>query len=80
MPLYGRVNGDGIVQVMDITLNGVSIAADASVFQSNRGFNVVSGTTDTYLPRAMAASFKDAWKAVTGSVSCPRSLSRISLV
>lgn len=63
-------NGDGIVQVVDITLDGVSIDADASVFHGDRGFEVVSGTTDTYLPRSMADGFKDAWEAVTGSVSC----------
>lgn len=54
---------------MDITLNGVSIAADASVFQKGKGIIVVSGTTDTYLPRSVADGFSDAWEVATGAVS-----------
>lgn len=70
-PSYVRGNDDGIVQVMDITLNGVTVAADASVFQGGRGMAVASGTTDTYLPKSMADGFSGAWEAATGSVNCP---------
>ncbi|CAN0102275.1 unnamed protein product [Hapterophycus canaliculatus] len=59
------------VKVMDITLDGLSIAAQSSVFQSGLEMFVVSGTTDTYLPRSMAGGFSAAWEAATGSVSCP---------
>lgn len=70
-PPLVRGNDDGIVQVTDITLNGVSIATDASVFQNGKVMTVVSGTTDTYLPKSLAKGFSDAWEAATGSVSCP---------
>lgn len=62
---------DGVVQVTDITLNGVSISSDTAVFQSGKGTIITSGTTDTYLPRATANGFSEAWEAATGSVSCP---------
>lgn len=65
------LRGNDVVQVTDITLNGVSIATDASVFQRGKGMIIVSGTTHTYLPRTMAGGFSDAWEAATGSVSCP---------
>ncbi|CAN0101687.1 unnamed protein product [Pylaiella littoralis] len=55
------------VKVTDITLNGVSIATDASVFQNGKVMTVVSGTTDTYLPKSLAKGFSDAWEAATGS-------------
>eukprot|EP00903_Cladosiphon_okamuranus_P014021 g13038.t1 len=55
------------VEVVDMTLNGVSIAADPSVFNQGSGMRLVSGTTDTYLPRSIEDSFSDAWEAATGS-------------
>ncbi|CAN0364589.1 unnamed protein product, partial [Hapterophycus canaliculatus] len=56
-------------QVTDITLNGVSVESDASVYQRGKGIIVDSGTTDTYLPRSVAKGFSKAWESVTGSVS-----------
>lgn len=53
----------------DVTLNGVSITTDASVFQKGTGIKIASGTTDTSLPRAVAEGFSNAWEAATGSVS-----------
>lgn len=53
----------------DITLNGVSIESDASVYQRGKGIIVDSGTTDTYLPKTVAKGFSKAWEAATGSVS-----------
>lgn len=58
-------------QVTDITLGGVSIEADPSVFNRGQGMMVVSGTTDTFLPKSVAEGFNDAWEAATGSVSLP---------
>ena len=54
--------------MLDITLNGVSIEADASVYQKGKGIIVDSGTTDTYLPKSVARGFSKAWEATTGSV------------
>lgn len=58
-----------ILQVTDITLNGVSVTSDASLFQRGKGIIVDSGTTDTYLPKSVAKGFSKAWQAATGSVS-----------
>lgn len=43
---------------MGITLNGVSITADASVFRSGKGMLIASGTTDTYLSAGRGGSFQ----------------------
>lgn len=51
-----------------MTLDGVSIASDPSVFQRGKGIIVDSGTTDTYLPKSVAKGFSNAWEAATGSV------------
>lgn len=56
-------------QVDKITLDGVSIAKDSSVFQRGKGTIVDSGTTDTYLPKTVAQGFSNAWEKTTGSVS-----------
>ena len=50
-------------------MNGVSIEADASVYERGKGIIVDSGTTDTYLPKSAAKGFSKAWEATTGSVS-----------
>ncbi|CAM9418888.1 unnamed protein product [Ectocarpus fasciculatus] len=55
------------VQVTDITVNKVSIAKDAAIFQRGKGIIVDSGTTDTYLPRSVAKGFSAAWEMATGS-------------
>lgn len=52
----------------DITLDGMSVTSDPSVFQRGKGIIVDSGTTDTYLPKSVAKGFSQAWKAATGSV------------
>ena len=54
--------------MLDITLNGISITSDATVYQKGKGIIVDSGTTDTYLPKSVASGFSKAWEAVTGSV------------
>ncbi|CAN0471651.1 unnamed protein product, partial [Ectocarpus sp. 8 AP-2014] len=65
-PSTGETSGP-TVKVTDVTLNGVSITTDASVFQKGPGIQIGSGTTDTHLPRAVAEGFSDAWEAATGS-------------
>lgn len=59
---------DTLMQVEKITLNGVSIAHESSVFQRGKGTIVDSGTTDTYLPKSVASGFSKAWEQATGSV------------
>lgn len=56
------------MQVLDITLNGISIESDPTVYQKGKGIIVDSGTTDTYLPKSVAKGFSKAWESVTGSV------------
>lgn len=56
------------MQVLDITLDGVSIESDPTVYQRGKGIIVDSGTTDTYLPRSVATGFSNAWEKSTGSV------------
>ncbi|CBJ25999.1 aspartyl protease [Ectocarpus siliculosus] len=65
-PSTGEISAP-TVKVTDVTLNGVSITTDASVFQKGTGIKIVSGTTNTYLPRAVAEGFSAAWEAATGS-------------
>lgn len=55
-------------QVDDMTLDGMSVTTDPSVFQRGKGIIVDSGTTDTYLPKTVAKGFSKAWEASTGSV------------
>lgn len=65
---YGTLFPSAWMQVLDITLNGISITSDATVYQKGKGIIVDSGTTDTYLPKSVASGFSKAWEAVTGSV------------
>lgn len=58
----------GPPQVDDITLNGVSIESNPSVYQRGKGIIVDSGTTDTYLPKSVAVGFSKAWEKSTGTV------------
>lgn len=46
----------------------VDIGSSFSSFQTSKGSIVDSGTTDTYLPRSMAASFMEKFKQITGMV------------
>ncbi|CAN0236584.1 unnamed protein product [Ascophyllum nodosum] len=62
-----KTSGWFTVKVLDITLNGVSIETDASVYERGKGIIVDSGTTDTYLPKSAAKGFSKAWEATTGS-------------
>eukprot|EP00903_Cladosiphon_okamuranus_P013533 g12605.t1 len=55
------------VKVDDMTLDGISISSDPSIYQRGKGIIVDSGTTDTYLPKSVAKGFSDAWEAATGS-------------
>lgn len=55
-------------KVIGLSLGGVPIAVDASVFQNGQGTIVDSGTTDTFLPKAVATGFSEAWQASTGEV------------
>lgn len=57
-----------------MTLDGMSITSDPSVFQRGKGIIVDSGTTDTYLPKSVAKGFSQAWEAATGSVRASASM------
>lgn len=57
-----------------MTLDGVSISNEPSIFQRGKGIIVDSGTTDTYLPKFVAKGFSKAWEAATGSVRVSASI------
>eukprot|EP00968_Pinguiococcus_pyrenoidosus_P011575 scaffold940_cov262-Pinguiococcus_pyrenoidosus.AAC.8 len=56
------------VEVLDIFIGDERVAVAKSVYDngSGKGMIVDSGTTDTYLPRACATKFKEAWQRATG--------------
>lgn len=53
-----------------MALGDRSILDSAALRACNDGVGTIvdSGTTDTYLPKAIAAEFSSAWEAVTGKV------------
>eukprot|EP01041_Mallomonas_annulata_P001064 gene1064-2083_t len=62
------------VELEDVRLSNpttklsVSIDEDSSKFNSGKGVIVDSGTTDTYLPSAVSASFGSLFKSITGVI------------
>lgn len=56
------------VRLVDIRLDGHSIAVPSSVYASGKGTIIDSGTTDTYLPRRAAERFKQVWGEIMGPV------------
>ncbi|CAN0409020.1 unnamed protein product, partial [Laminaria digitata] len=57
-----------VLEVVGAKLGGLTIAGDAELtaFRSGGGTIVDSGTTDTYLPEALARGFLETWKVATG--------------
>lgn len=54
------------IKLKDIRLNGKSIGAPESSFNSGKKIIVDSGTTDSYLPSSIRSKFKATYKSVTG--------------
>ncbi|CAN0373612.1 unnamed protein product, partial [Hapterophycus canaliculatus] len=57
-----------VVQVLDVTLGGTAIVDSGTLgaFAAGTGTIVDSGTTDTYLPKAISKAFSAAWEKATG--------------
>lgn len=57
--------GDVCVACRPESIQSWFLSSELTAFASGKGTIVDSGTTDTYLPQAIEASFKQAWKKVT---------------
>jgi len=57
------------VQLEAVYIGDHKVQTNATTWSTGKGTIVDSGTTDTYLPRAGADAFRQAWKAAVGSDS-----------
>jgi len=71
-----RNHGWYAVEVTEVKLKNSCIACcnstDILSFKSGKGTILDSGTTDTYLPAAIAGLFERAWKEITGMIFAQR--------
>jgi hypothetical protein len=65
-----RDHGWFALQVWDVLVGGISVASGNSTaleaFHGGKGTILDSGTTDTYLPQAVAEKFSATWMSLTG--------------
>merc|ERR1719157_17192 len=66
VPLLPSTSDWFTVEVTGVRVGDVKMTGSIAAFQQGKGTIVDSGTTDTYLPRAIAAQFQTAFKAATG--------------